>query len=300
VTDPVAALAKLREDPYVHTAAFVVVRAGETIAAHALGRPLDQPADIYSMTKSVLSTVAAIAVRDGDLDLDASLGELLGARVRPDRAAATVRHLLEMTGGAHAEDPIADMDAIRELPSGWVDSLLSRPAGTPPGSTFCYDNGSAHELAAAMTAALGDVAGHADRQLFRPLGIDRWHWPRDPEGVPWGDGGLELSALAMARLGEAWRTDELALGPLLTEATTARSPGGPPEHRPYGRLFWIDEVAGLPAFFAGGYAGQHTLVVPAAGLTPVTTGEESRLLPDWRWRPGIEVTRELAARLLPG
>ena len=298
MTDPVAAaLATLRQDPYAHTAGFVVVRHGRTLAAHGLGRPLDRPADVYSVTKSVLSTVAALAVRDGELDLDDTLGGLLGDRVRPDRAAATVRHLLEMTGGAHADDPILDIDEVQASPAGWVDRLLARPQGTPPGTVFSYDNGSAHELSAAVAARIGPVHDYAARRLFGPLGIGRWHWPRDPEGVAWGYGGLELSALSLARLGEAWRTDELGLGPLLTAATTARSPGGPPEDRPYGRLFWVDEVAGRPAFFAGGYAGQHVLVVPGLGLTLVTTGEESRLLPDWRWRPGLEVTRELAARL---
>lgn len=298
MTDPIAdALAALQRDPYAHTAGFVVVRDGETIAAHGLGRPLDHPTDVYSVTKSVLSTVAARAVRDDALSLDDTLGELLGDRVRPDRAAATVRHLLEMTGGAYAADPILDIDEIQASPAGWVDQLLARPPGTPPGTVFSYDNGSAHELSAALAARIGPVDAYAGRHVLGPLGIDRWHWPRDPEGVAWGYGGLELSALDLARLGEAWRTDELGLGPLLTEATTARNPGGPPEDRPYGRLFWVDEVAGRAAFFAGGYAGQHVLVIPDLGLTLVTTGEESRLLPDWKWRPGLEVTRELAARL---
>jgi hypothetical protein len=60
--------------------------------------------------------------------------------------------------------------------------------------------------------------------------------------VPWGFAGLALSALALARLGEAWRTDELGLGELLAGATTARSPGGAPEHRTYGRMSWVDRV----------------------------------------------------------
>ena len=302
MTAPVAAaLARLTTEPeYGHTAALVVVRNGETIAAHGLGRPLDEPADVFSVTKSVLSTVAALAARDGELSLDETLGELLGDRVRPERAGATARHLLEMTGGAHAEDPILDIDQIQASPAGWVDQLLARPQDNPPGAAFSYDNGSAHELSGALTARLGPVDDYAARHVLGPLGIDRWHWPRDPEGVAWGYGGLELSALSLARLGEAWRTDELDLGELLIEATTRRTAGGPPENRPYGRMFWIDEVAGLPAFFAGGYAGQHVLVVPSAGLTLVTTGEESRLLPDWQWRAGLEVTRDLAAQLAPG
>lgn len=287
---PEEAAERLHAAPYAQTVALVVVRDGGTVFED--GDALDEPADVYSVTKSVLSTVAALGVRDGLLDLDETLTGLLGRDAHHD---PSIRHLLEMTGGAHADDPMGDIDAVMELPSAWVDRLLLRPQGTEPGTVFSYDNGSAHELSAALSARLGPVDEFAGRHVFEPLGIEGWHWMRDPEGVPWGGSGLRLSPRQLAVLGEAWRTDALGLGELLAEATTARSPGGIPEDRPYGRMFWIDEVAGGPAFFAGGYAGQHVLVVPHRRLTLVTTGDERRLVPGWR--AGLEVTRELAKSL---
>ncbi|HEV2779263.1 MAG TPA: hypothetical protein VGX25_07660 [Actinophytocola sp.] len=83
----------------------------------------------------------------------------------------------------------------------------------------------------------------------------------------------------------------MRLGPLLTEATTAHTGGGPPEHLPYGWLFWIDEIAGQRAFLAAGWGGQYVLVAPAAGRTIVTTGNPQRLHD--RSRSALDVMRAL-------
>jgi CubicO group peptidase (beta-lactamase class C family) len=77
------------------------------------------------------------------------------------------------------------------------------------------------------------------------------------------------------------------------------NPGGPPEGAGYGYLTWVADGW----FFAGGWAGQHVIVVPSARAVIVTTGDPQfdpgppptdRLPPDWR------VAKELIAqRLLP-
>jgi hypothetical protein len=79
--------------------------------------------------------------------------------------------------------------------------------------------------------------------------------------------------------------------------TTAQSPGGPPEGMPYGFGIWVG--AGL--LLAGGWAGQHVLVLPDAVV--VTTGDprfdlgpppRDELPPDWR--PALDLIRR---HLLP-
>ena len=77
------------------------------------------------------------------------------------------------------------------------------------------------------------------------------------------------------------------------------SAGGPPEDRPYGFLTWVDG----DHFFAGGWAGQHVVVVPAARAVVVVTGDPrfrlgppptDELPPDWR--PALDLVR---THLLP-
>jgi CubicO group peptidase (beta-lactamase class C family) len=121
--DPIgAALRRLREPGFAHVGHLVVVRDGDAVAARAL----DEPADVFSVTKSVLATVTLLAVRDGLVSLDATLGELLGKRVPLGRRDATVRHLLSMTGGAHCGG-LEDIDRVMEQPGSWVDALLAVP-----------------------------------------------------------------------------------------------------------------------------------------------------------------------------
>ena len=103
-------------------------------------------------------------------------------------------------------------------------------------------------LARALGAPLDE---YASAVLFAPLAIDAWAWPRDPEGYAWGFGHLKLRTRDLARTGELWRTGDLLDPEYRRDATRAQSPGGPPEHRPYGFSWWIGA-----GFFGAGYLGQ--------------------------------------------
>lgn len=294
--DPIArGLARLAE--HEHVTNLVVFGHGSLLAAHALrDRRPDQPAEVFSVTKSVLCTVTLLAVREGRVTLDTTLGELLGERVPVERRVARVRDLLAMTGGAHCGG-LEDIDRVMELPGGWVDALLAEPQEHQPGQVFRYDNGAVHLLSAGLRARVGDLADYAGKRVFAPAGIEAFEWPVDPDGVPWGMGGIRLSAMDLAALGEAWRTDVWGLGPLLAEATSGHTGGGDPEWLPYGWLFWVDEVLGRQAFLAAGWAGQYVLVVPDAELTLVITGEPERMAGSYGGQ-GLPVIRELAADMM--
>ncbi|HEY6744829.1 MAG TPA: hypothetical protein VI357_03840, partial [Mycobacteriales bacterium] len=85
----------------------------------------------------------------------------------------------------------------------------------------------------------------------------------------------------------------------VAEMVRPHSAGGPPEDRPYGFLTWVAP----DHFFAGGWAGQHVVVVPGARAVVVVTGDPrfrlgpppaDELPPDWR--PALDLVR---AHLLP-
>ncbi|MEV3973444.1 serine hydrolase domain-containing protein [Streptomyces sp. NPDC050698] len=292
IEDAVAeADARIRREPELaHTEHLVVEHGGRAVAAYAYGRrAVDEPGDIFSVTRSVLSTLVGCAVSDGRLELDATAGELLAPMVPEGARRTTVRHLLTMTGGT---DPSGDwdIDAVMRLSAGWTRTLLTAPRLAPPGTRFRYDNGASHVLAACLARVLDeDLEEYAGRRLFGPLGIARAHWPRDPDGLPYGFGHLRLSALDLVALGRLWSTGGIAAdgrrlfdAAYAAEATRPHTAGGPPESAGYGYLWWVTEMAGHTAFFAGGYAGQHVVVVPDLGLVTVTTGAEAALRPGWR------------------
>ncbi|MEV5438416.1 serine hydrolase domain-containing protein [Streptomyces sp. NPDC052682] len=291
-----------RETRFAHTEHLVVVHGDRTVAAHAYGeRALHEPGDVYSVTKSVLSTLIGCAVHDDRLHLDATVAALLGGAVPEAFREVSVRHLLTMTGGTDPSGPY-DIDAVMALPAGWTNTLLTAPRLARPGTRFRYDNGAAHLLAACLQRALGeeDLEAYAVRRLFAPLGITRRHWPRDPEGVPYGFGHLRLAPpdlVALARLwlaaGVAPEGHRLFSAAYAAEATRAHTAGGPPEGVGYGYLWWVTELAGRPAYFAGGYAGQHVVVVPSLDLITVTTGAEAALRPGWR--PALDLVPGIVA-----
>jgi CubicO group peptidase (beta-lactamase class C family) len=214
------------------TTNLVVLRRGEPVVE--LGD--DELRDTYSVTKTVVSTLVGIALARGDV-----------ATIEPWRP------LLTMTAGYESE-----IDDVIALDAGWERTLRTLPRR--PTGTFRYDNGTVHVLACELARALGTALDtYAAEVLFTPLGIECWNWPRDPEGYAWGFGHLKLRTRDLARIGEVWRTGALLDPGYAYEATRAHTPGGPPEHRPYGFLWWIGG-----GYFGAGYLGQLLWVTPDA------------------------------------
>ena len=262
----------LARDPrYAQTTNLVVLRDGELVLERHYGDDSAASlADVYSVTKSVVSTLVGIALGRGEL---ASLD-------LPVHGGRTYRHLLTMTGGTRNDGPW-EIDEVIALASGWREHIEAAPRLEPPGTRFRYDNAAVHLLGCALTDVVGrSLADYADEHLFAPLAIGPFEWPADPEGYSWGFGHLRLRPRDLARLGELWRRDGEGILPsgYLVEATRAQTPGGPPEGEGYGYLWWVGERS----FFAAGYAGQALVVVPEERLVVAVTGIEERLQPTWR------------------
>jgi CubicO group peptidase (beta-lactamase class C family) len=261
----------LERDPrYAHTTNVVLIHRGEIVLARHFGAgAVTDLTDIYSVTKSVVGTLAGIAIDDRVLQLE------------------DVRDLLTMTAGRETGGPW-DIDAVMERDGAWVEWILSAPQRHEPGAAFVYDNGAAHVLAAKIADAVGEpLEEFARRRLFEPLEITQWFWPRDPDGLAYGFGHLQLSPLDLGKLGGLYlnegeyRGRRIVSREFTAAATRAWTAGGPPEEVGYG-YFWWSSSEPFPQYFAGGYAGQSVTVVPHLELVAVTTGEERRLQPGWR------------------
>jgi CubicO group peptidase (beta-lactamase class C family) len=287
---------------YAHTSHLRVLVAGEVLFDEHWRGPA--VADVFSVTKTVLATVAGVAARHGllpglDEPLDAVLPEL---RDTP-AAGQSWRHLLGMMRGAAVDGPW-DVDAVTALPHGQVAQVASAPRLDPPGQVFRYDNGAYHLLSAGLARVISrPVAEYAEAELFGPLGIADATWLADPDGVSYGFGHLRMSAESLGRLGELWRAGgRPLLDPAFAAAmTTPHSPGGPPEDMPYGLGIWT----GHGMLLAGGWAGQHVMVLPDAVV--VTTGDprfdfgpppRDELPPDWQ--PAVHLVRRYLLPTLSG
>jgi CubicO group peptidase (beta-lactamase class C family) len=195
---------------------------GETKISHYRhGFAAEDTTHVWSVTKSVVSTLIGIAISDGIIDsLDQTLGELL-PRQRPSMSAAvaalTLRELMTMSGGFPGTDPeYATVKRMFASRTDFVAYLLREGQAAEAGTQFLYSNTSAHLVAAVLAAAIrradGDhprsVVNYAREKLFDPLGVDT-----DPAFVePLPD--TEAADFAVAGFG--WGTDPRAsrLAPL--------------------------------------------------------------------------------------
>ena len=290
-------------DPrYARTSHLRVLIGGEPVVDEHRRGPL--VADVFSVTKTVVATVAGIAARRGllpepDEPLHTVLPEL---RDTPARGQ-TWRQLLTMTRGAAVDGPW-DVDEVTALPGGQVARVASAPRVATPGETFRYDNGAYHLLSAGLGRVVGaPVADFAEAELFAPLGIRDADWAADPDGVSYGFAHLRLSAASLGRLGELWRAGGSPLiDPAFAAAmTTRQSAGGPPENLAYGYGIWV----GDGELLAAGWAGQCVLVLPDAVV--IATGDpgfhfgpppRDEMPPDWR--PALDLVRRHLLPVLRG
>jgi CubicO group peptidase (beta-lactamase class C family) len=253
------------------------------------GGALDRASPAFSITKSFVSALVGIALRDRMLP---SLNEKLVNYLRADLpghadprvSEIRLRDLLTMTAGFES-GPEAFAGGAAASDRNLVQAILSRPMASAPGSRFAYDNGAAHLVSAVLTQATGmSAAAYASTELFRPLGIDEdaW-WSADRQGNSHGAYGLQLTGRDLAKLGElylrggCWGERRLIPARYVRASTRRQvrvggSGGG------YGYLWWTHGARkDAPRFFAAaGYGGQFVVAVPEHDLVVVTTSNASK------------------------
>lgn len=240
--------------------------------------------DMRSATMCVISTLVGVAVQKGlirsvDQPMADFLPEALGEGVDPRVRTMTLAHILTMTAGF---DP-----AIKQI-GRWafpVDFAIQRPLVSNPGATFSFNAGTAHLAARVLVSATQEsVSQFAQKQLFGPLGIQRYLWRIDrPGGGELGYGGLQLTAQDMAKLGQLqlqhglWRGAALVPAEFADAATRRQSDGGAPMNWGYGYLWWVAPSTRLPApYMAGADDGQRIYVNPAMRWVVVVASDPAQ------------------------
>ncbi len=236
--------------------------------------------DLASVTKSVMTTLIAIAADQGKLDLDASMISFF-----PDRTIAnldarkgkiTVRHLASMSSGLDSVGFAQDegtLTAMRSSPD-YVQFALDRKVIHEPGTRFIYDSPGMHLLSAILQQATGKTAlEFAQENLFTPLGITDYLWRSDPQGYSHGWSDLYLHPRDAAKIGYLWLHGGMWDGKRIVsekwvEASHARLLDMGDDMYGYG--WWVDAESG--SYWAAGRGGQYIRVEPTVNALIVTTG----------------------------
>ena len=236
--------------------------------------------DQASVTKSIMTTLIAIAVDQGQLKLDDPALSFFPGRAIANRDAVkeriTVRHLASMSSGldctsANDEQTLHEMEDAGDF----VQFILDRKMISEPGSRFVYCSPGMHLLSAILQKATGMTSlEFARKNLFGPLGIQNVVWPADPQGINHGWGDIHLHPRDAAKIGYLWLNKgrwegrQIVSGEWVEKSVQRQIKTG--RNDDYGYGWWITDQEG--AYAAIGRGGQRIQVWPSISAMLVMTG----------------------------
>jgi len=263
----------------------------------------------YSVAKSMISSVAAVAVRDGRI---ASLDERVGASVKdggydsPRNAQITWKMHLQQESEWQGNMWGKQDDFVGAAAFGEGER---RPRELQaPGSFYEYNDVRINRLSLSLLRTFKKPVPEVFRdEIMAPIGASHaWKWvpyhnsyveidgrkmASVSGGTRWG-GGMWIDSWDMARFGYLWLRggkwgDTQILPAAYVKAAIAPSAHGPD----YGYLWWLNtqgkNYPGLPATVYGARgAGSNTILI----------SPEHDLVVVWRWHAGNEA--ELAKRVI--
>lgn len=253
----------------------------------------------YSVAKSMLSTVAGIAVRDGRIpNLEASVAQLVndGGYASPHNAPITWRNHLQQE--SEWEGTIWGKNANFIGHEDFGAGERKPRAIQPPGTYYEYNDARINRFALSLLRVFGKgVPEVFEEEVMKPIGASNtWKWvpyhnsyvdldgklvASVSGGTRWG-GGMWINSWDMACFGYLWLRGGNWAGKQILPPAYVKAALTPSEHGPdYGYLWWLNtkgkNLPGLPpTSFAALGAGSNDIVV----------SPEHDLVIVWRWHAG--------------
>lgn len=269
--------------------AMLVVRRGKLVLEwYAAGITRDHNHNVFSVTKSVVATLAGAAIKQGKLSgVDTTLLELFPDATYlskdPAKANITLGQLLSMQAGLPVtrgnkskQDPQRVLFDRVHSAADRGKFVLRLPLERTPGEKFIYNNNEPQLVASALQQAYGtDILQIGHQLLFDPLEFQNvdWHFPDQARQYP-GGYGLRLRAIDMAKLGQlylqrgTWNSQAILSEQWCREATSDQTGTG------YGYFWWTEPGSDWQhPFSAKGVRGQRIYVDPQKELIFVVASD---------------------------
>lgn len=248
-------------------------------------RPLDEPANVKSVSKTLVALLTGIAIDAGVIpSVGSTLGDiaptLIPANAEPVVRRITVGHLLSMQAGLERTSGPAYGEWVSS--EDWVADALARPQIAPLGERMLYSTGSYHVLAAVLEQRSGrSLLELARSGLGEPLGIDFPPWTRDPQGRYLGGNEMSVSPVGLARIGQAVAANGRYRGQRIVSAAWIRQSWqtrtrSPYSGHDYGYGWFLARVGREFLAYARGYGGQVLYVMPERDLVVVMLCDPTR------------------------
>jgi CubicO group peptidase (beta-lactamase class C family) len=285
----------------VGSSAFLIVTRGQVVAAWG---DTSRTFLTHSIRKSFISALYGLAVAEGKIDINRTLGAL-GVTEKTTTLTQTERQ-------ARLVDLLKARSGVYIAAAGEVDSMRSeRPArgSHRPGTFWYYNNWDFNVLGSVYRQQTGeDIFEAIDRRIAKPIGMqdyrvaDGEYYLEDSSAHP---GYIfRISARDLARFGHLylnkgrWRGTQVIPASWVEASVRSYSAvtgnqSSPATRTGYGYLWWIQTNAkahpelGIPdgSFTASGLGGQRLTVIPSLGTVIVnlmnTDDEKGPRLGEW-------------------
>lgn len=237
--------------------------------------------NIFSITKSFISALTGIAIREGyihsvDDTVETYLPEYFKGLTDPRWKQVTIQHLLTMTPGF-----CENLDQWTSSED-WIKATFQLPLQYDPGEKFQYANSASHLLSVLLAKATGmSTKDFAEQYLFQPLGIISPQWAVDPLDYYTGYANLFLKPRDLAKFGllyysmGKWNGVQVVPEEWVAESTKVHFDFNKEQNsgyeNGYGYKWWLSGKTGYHIYSALGYGGQSISIIPDLGLEVVIT-----------------------------
>lgn len=241
----------------------------------------------WSMAKSLLATIVGVLDYQKKIDVQKPVVELLNLKnwEKDDRSKITTNHLLKMTSGlAWEEDYTQISDATRML---FLERDMTKTQAYKkliyaPGSKFNYSSGTTNLISGILRAQFKTQQEYLDfpyTELIDKIGMNSMLFETDMEGNYVGSSYAWATARDWAKLGLLYLHKGNWNGTQIFNKSWADYVAKPTKasNYSYGGHFRTTTLDGFPnvpndMYFAYGYHGQFTMVIPSMDLVVVRLG----------------------------
>ncbi len=243
-----------------NSSCLVVTRKGEIVGEwYWDGADAQTPREVFSVTKSISSTLVGLAQADGDLKLTDPASDYIPEWKGTDSAGVTVQNLVSNDSGREWSLALDYNGLIRAADHTAFAVGLGQDA--EPGTTWAYNNSAIQALDEVLQSATGESpADYATDNLFEPIGMEHSEMTVDGAGRTLTFMGLHTTCEDLARFGYLFlRHGSWDGTQVLPEAWVEAATGDSSQdlNAAYGYLWWLNRKGplGSPTQAVDGQAG---------------------------------------------
>jgi CubicO group peptidase (beta-lactamase class C family) len=249
------------------TTCLLVARKGRVVGEwNWRGVDPDTPREVFSVTKSITSTLVGQAQADGDLDIDERAGRYIRAWRGTASRGVTIRDILSNVSGRFWElgTDYGDLPRARDRTQYAVDLGQQYP----PGQVWAYNNAAIQTLDRVIATATGEpTRDYAAQRLFGPVGMAHTRMTSDPAGNTNTFFGAQTTCRDLARFGYLFLRQGRWGDEQVVPRSWVRAAVSRPSQRhnaAYGLLWWLNRRGPIIGPLASDAPGQPT---PPIGQT---------------------------------